>query len=223
MSRTGFPGSATTDAVVSKAEAVPAAGGTTTKYSTLLLFGAPGAGKGTQGKILGTIPQFYHHACGDVFRNLAIDSKLGRIFLEYSSRGQLVPDEHTVRLWQENINAMRATGRFDPERDTLVLDGIPRTVHQAEMLRDTLDVQAIFYLTCSDRTKLVERLQRRALRENRLDDANLEVIRNRLEAYERETKPVIDYYGPSLVHVIDATQTPINVLRDILRVIAQVK
>jgi adenylate kinase len=209
--------------MTTKAEVPAAARTPTTKYSTLLLFGAPGAGKGTQGKILGTIPQFYHHACGDVFRNLTIDSELGRIFLEYSSRGQLVPDEHTIRLWRGNIDAMRATGRFDPERDTLVLDGIPRTVHQAEMLRDTLNVRAIFYLTCSDRAKLVERLQRRALRENRLDDANLEVIRNRLEAYDRETKPVIDYYGPQLVHVIDSTQTPVNVLRDILRVIAQMK
>jgi adenylate kinase len=223
MSRSGFPGVTTADAAPTKAEVPAVARPPATKYSTILLFGAPGAGKGTQGKILGTIPQFYHHACGDVFRNLTIDSELGRTFLEYSSRGELVPDEHTVRLWQDNINAMRATGRFNPERDTLVLDGIPRTVRQAEMLRDTLDVRAIFYLTCSDRSKLVERLQRRALRENRLDDANLEVIRNRLEAYDRETKPVIDYYGPHLVHVVDSTQTPINVLRDILRVIAQVK
>ncbi len=223
MSMTGFPDVAKAERSPSDAEIASPSRGAMTKYSTILLFGAPGAGKGTQGKILGTIPQFYHHACGDVFRNLTIDNELGRIFLEYSSRGELVPDEHTVRLWGENIDGMRATGRFQPERDTLVLDGIPRTVRQAEMLRDTLDVRAIFYLTCSDRTKLVERLQRRALRENRLDDANLEVIRNRLEAYDRETKPVIDYYGPHLVHVIDSTQTPVNVLRDILRVIAQLK
>ena len=191
------------------------------RYRTILLFGAPGAGKGTQGKILGTIPQFYHCACGDVFRNLTIDNELGRTFLQFSSRGELVPDEPTVRLWRENINGIRGTGRFNPERDTLVLDGIPRNAHQAEMLKDTLDVRGIFYLTCPDRNKLVERLQRRALRENRLDDANLEVIRNRLETYERETKPVIEYYGPHLVHVIDSTQSPVNVLRDILRAIAQ--
>jgi adenylate kinase len=68
--------------------------------------------------------------------------------------------------------------------------------------------------------KLVERLQRRALRENRLDDASLEVIRHRLETYERETRPVLDYYGPEVVRTIDSTQTPINVLRDILRILA---
>ena len=91
----------------------------------MLLFGAPGAGKGTQGKILGTIPNFFHCACGDVFRNLTIESKIGRVFVEYSSRGQLVPDEQTVRLWRESIHGNTKSGRFHPERDTLVLDGIP--------------------------------------------------------------------------------------------------
>lgn len=192
------------------------------KYRTLLLFGAPGAGKGTQGKILGTIPHFFHCACGDVFRNLTIDSELGRTFIEYSSRGQLVPDEATIRLWRDNIDGQTKLCRFIPERDTLVLDGIPRNINQAQMLKDTLDVRAIFKLTCAEKSKLIERLQRRALRDNRLDDANLEVIRERLETYESETKPVLDFFGPDLVHVIDATQTPVNVLRDILRVIAKI-
>lgn len=192
------------------------------KYNTILLFGAPGAGKGTQGKILSTIPNFFHCACGDVFRNLRIDNELGRIFIEYSSRGELVPDEATIRLWNKSISGSQSQGQFNPDKDTLVLDGIPRNVHQAEMLRDSLNVRAVFYLTCSDFNKLVERLQRRALRENRLDDANLSVIRNRLETYDRETKPVLDFYGPDLVHTIDSTQTPVNVLRDILRTVAKV-
>jgi len=191
------------------------------KYRTFLLFGAPGSGKGTQGKILGSIPNLFHCACGDVFRNLTIDSDLGRIFLDYSSRGLLVPDEPTMRLWRENIRAQTALGRFNPKRDTLVLDGIPRNASQAEMLKDTLDVRAVFHLTCAEMDKLVERLQRRALRENRLDDANLQTIRQRLETYENETKQVLDYYGPSLVHLIDSTQSPINVLREILNIIAE--
>lgn len=191
------------------------------RFRTILLFGAPGAGKGTQGKILGSIPNFFHCACGDVFRNLTIDSDLGRIFVKYSSKGKLVPDEHTVRLWRENIHAQTQLGRFDPERNTLVLDGIPRNRHQAEMLSDALEVIAVFNLVCPDINKLVERLQRRALRDNRLDDANLEVIQKRLAIYEKETKPVLAHYGPGLVRDIDATQTPINVLRDILRVIAK--
>lgn len=191
------------------------------KLRTILLFGAPGSGKGTQGKILGTIPNFYHCACGDVFRNLNADSRLGKVFLDYSSRGELVPDEATVDLWRNNIQANTMLGRFNPERDTLVLDGIPRNAAQAEMLKNTLDVRALLHLTCPDRNKMVERLQRRALRDNRLDDANLEVIRNRLQVYDQETKPVLDYYGPEIVHSIDAAQSPVEVLRDILRVVAK--
>jgi adenylate kinase len=190
------------------------------KYRTILLFGAPGAGKGTQGKILGNIPNFFHCACGDVFRNLRMDNELGRIFLEYSSRGELVPDEATIRLWKNSIQGSQSLGHFRPDKDTLVLDGIPRNTQQAQMLTEALDVRAVFYLTCPDFNKLVERLQRRALRENRLDDANLNVIRNRLETYENETKPVLDFYGKDLVHTIDSTQSPVNVLRDVLKIIS---
>src|SRR5438094_7291047 len=192
------------------------------KYRTILLVGAPGSGKGTQGKILGTIPDFYHCACGDVFRNLTIDSELGRIFVKYSSKGKLVPDRYTIQLWRDNIEAQMQLGRFHPDHDTLVLDGIPRNRHQAEMLNDALNVIGVFNFVCRDTGKLVERLQRRALRDNRLDDARLEVIRKRLAIYEKETRPVLDYYGPRLMHTIDSTQTPINVLRDILRVLAQI-
>ena len=194
----------------------------TQRYKTILLFGAPGAGKGTQGKILGSIPHFFHCACGDVFRNLTIENELGRAFIEYSSRGELVPDDITIRLWKQSIDSAKATSRFNPDGDVLVLDGIPRNVQQATILQEHIDVRAVFNLTCSDMSKMVKRLQRRALRENRLDDANLETIQRRLKTYESETKPVLDFYGPKLVHTIDSTQTPVNVLRDILRTIAQV-
>ncbi len=193
------------------------------KYHTILLFGAPGSGKGTQGKILGSIPNLFRFACGDAFRNLRIEDRMGRLFIEYSSKGQLVPDEPTIELWAKNIKASTLDGEFNPVHDTLVLDGIPRNAHQAEMLKDTLDVRAVFFLHCSDQSKMIERLQRRALRENRLDDANLEVIKKRLETYERETKQVLDFYGPEIVHTIDATQSPLNVLREILNIIAQIK
>jgi adenylate kinase len=192
------------------------------KYRTILLFGAPGAGKGTQGKILGTIPNFFHCACGDVFRNLTIESEIGRTFVEYSSKGELVPDEPTVELWRKAIDGMTQTGRFRPEQDTLVLDGIPRNVHQAEMLSDTLNVIGIFYLQSTNMNSLVERMQRRALRENRLDDVSLDVIKQRLKTYEKETKPLVNYYGKQLMHRIDADQSPAKVLVDILKHVVKV-
>lgn len=193
------------------------------KYRTILLFGAPGAGKGTQGKILGTIPQFFHCACGDVFRNLRPDHELGRIFVEYSSRGKLVPDDATVKLWRHSIEGTIGAGRFSPEHDILVLDGIPRNVPQAQMLQDAIDVRVVINLVCPDTEKLVQRLQRRALHENRLDDVNLDVIRTRLETYDRQTQPVLDFYGSKLIHNVDGLQTPVNVLRDVLNVITETK
>jgi adenylate kinase len=192
------------------------------KYRTILLFGAPGAGKGTQGRILGSIPSYFHCSCGDVFRNLTPHTQLGRTFLEYSSRGQLVPDTATVELWRQSIDAVTRSGRFDPQRDTLVLDGIPRNVPQAEMLQNSIDVLVILNLVCPDKEKLVERLQRRALHENRLDDANLDVIRSRLATYEQQTRPVLGFYGPALIRKVDGTQAPIAVLREILEIIARI-
>ncbi len=187
------------------------------KYRSILLFGAPGVGKGTQGKILGVIPNFFHCACGDVFRNLRADSPLGRTFIQYSGRGQLVPDEPTIELWRHFIENNTKVGRFHPDTDTLVLDGIPRNVRQAEILRDTLNVTAVFYMKSNDEEKLIARIQRRAVKENRLDDANLSVIRDRLSVYDKETKPVLKFYGRHLVHRINADQEPAKVLADILR------
>ena len=192
------------------------------KYRAILLFGAPGAGKGTQGKILGQIPNFVHFSCGDAFRNLRVDSPLGRVFVEYASTGRLVPDEPTIQLWKQSMDGLAATGRFNPEADTLLLDGIPRNPRQAEIMRDMIDVKAIFNLFCPVMDKLLVRLQRRALKENRLDDANVETIRSRLETYRRETRAVLDCYPEGLIHQIDSTQEPILVLSDILKVIVQI-
>lgn len=186
------------------------------KCRTILIFGAPGSGKGTHGRNLGVIPGFFHCACGDVFRSLRPDSPLGQTFLEYSSRGELVPNQPTIELWRQFIDTSTKTGRFHPGEDTLVLDGIPRNVPQAEMLHDTLDVVAMFYLTAS-RENLVARMQRRAIKDNRLDDANLDVIRRRLKTYEKETKPVINFYGRKLVHRINTDQPPVKTLFDILK------
>ena len=191
------------------------------KYRSILLFGAPGVGKGTQGKILGGIPNYFHCACGDVFRNLRADSPLGRLFIEYSGRGQLVPDKPTIELWRHFIENNTQIGRFHPDVDTLVLDGIPRNVEQAKILKNTLNVTAVFYMRSSDEEKLVARIQRRAVKENRLDDANLNVIRDRLHVYESETKPVLKFYGRKLVHNINADQSPAKVLSDILRHVAK--
>lgn len=195
------------------------------KYRTYLIFGAPGSGKGTQGKILGTIPRFFHCACGDVFRALDTRTPLGQAFLEYSSRGELVPDDLTVQLWKARIADHVGAHTFKPDIDSLVLDGIPRNVGQARIMQETIEVRRIFHLSCPDRQALVTRLRKRALKDNRFDDASEDVIRRRLETYEQETKPVLEFYretlGPDSITEIDATQTPIQVAHKLLKTIVE--
>ena len=189
------------------------------KYHTSLPFGAPGSGKGTQGRSLGSIPRFFHCACGDVFRTLDTRTKVGRAFLDYSSKGQLVPDEITVELWQARIDSAVEAHEFKPDIDVLVLDGIPRNVGQARIMDEMIDVKKVFHLSCPDRDQLFARLKKRALKDNRLDDANEEVIQRRLQTYETESKPVLDYYRDR-VEMIDATQPPARVLYNILTTVA---
>lgn len=186
------------------------------KYQTYLLIGAPGSGKGTQGKVLGTVPRFFHFACGDVFRSLDTRTPLGKAFMEYSIRGELVPDEITIELWRARIKDEVQSHEFKPDIDFLILDGIPRSLLQAELMEDLIDVRRIFHLSCPVRERLVERMRKRAIKENRLDDANEQTILQRLKTYEEEAMPLLKYYGADRVKEIDATQPPLYVLSEIL-------
>ena len=193
------------------------------KYKSILLFGAPGSGKGTQGKILGSIPGFYHSSTGDIFRSLDLRSEMGRLVWEYTSKGQLVPDDVTIRLWRQHMAGLSMINQFHPETEVLVLDGIPRNTQQAELLQREIDVMKIIYLKCADLNKMIERLRRRALKENRIDDANENVIRRRLEVYERETRPVLDFYAPEKVVHVDALNSQIAVLSEIIKDLVPIK
>lgn len=186
------------------------------RYKTFLIFGAPGSGKGTVGKALGAIPRFFHQACGDVFRTLDTRTPLGQEFVRYSSQGQLVPDELTVRLWKGRIDDEVRTHRFKPDIDFLVLDGIPRNVGQARLMEEHIDVLQVFHLSCPNREELKRRLRKRALKENRWDDASDDVIDRRIKTYEDTSKPMLDHYHRHNVMDIDAGQPPPKVLCDIL-------
>lgn len=190
------------------------------RYRSILLFGPPGSGKGTQGKLLGSVPGFCHLATGDMFRGLAKESDLGREIRTYSSRGELVPDELTVRLWQQYVREIIAMEAYTPSCDILLLDGIPRSVAQAQDLEDKIEVLAIIHLVCPDIDEMVQRMKGRALKEGRKDDADETVIRRRFEVFDKETAPVLGHYDASLVRDIDAIGKPARVLLDILHVIA---
>lgn len=189
------------------------------KYKSILLFGAPGSGKGTQGKVIGNVLGFIHTSTGDIFRSLDKNSEMGKTAASYSSRGELVPDEFTVKLWTQAMANLEKSGKFNPATDFLVMDGIPRNVKQAELLKDTIDVARIICLDVSDMDKMVERLRGRALKEKRMDDADEKVIRNRFAVYEKETRPVLDFYPADKVARIDALMSPLRVLEGIVKVL----
>jgi len=193
------------------------------RYQTILLFGAPGSGKGTQGKILGVVPGFYHLSCGEVFRTIDTASELGRTFIEHSSRGELVPDEITIQMWQQNMHARTVLSDYKPKVDVLVLDGIPRNVNQAKLLEKYLRVLCIVHLVCTDKEEMIKRLRRRALKENRVDDAKEDVIRRRWDVYEEETFPVLNYYDKKIVSTVDAFGSPARVLEHILEAVVPVQ
>ena len=144
-------------------------------------------------------------------------------FLEYSSRGELVPDEFTITLWQKNMESAIVKGAFHPKQDFLVLDGIPRNPHQVEMIGEHVNVLAVLHLACPDQEQMIERIQRRALLESRLDDANLEVIRQRFQTYKQETQPVLDCFDADIVYDIDSTQSPVKVLGGVAEALGQLE
>jgi adenylate kinase len=184
-------------------------------YPAILLFGCPGSGKGTQGAVLGAMPNLVHLAMGDIFRALDKTSDIGKEFLSYSTKGMLVPDELTVRVFVQHVQGLIATGRVDPAYHTLLLDGIPRTVSQVQLLNPVIDVKRVVYLMIEDRDALITRLVKRAAKSNRPDDADRNVIENRILVYERETHPVLDAYPRKLIARVNADQPPLGVLRDV--------
>ena len=191
-------------------------------YRTALLLGAPGAGKGTQGKIIGSIPGFFHLSSGDLFRMLDVNSELGKIFYEYSSHGELVPDDITIRIWKENISNPKGPSPYEPNTDLLILDGIPRNVNQAGLMDKYIDVLKVIHLVCEDLEPLIARLRGRAIKEDRADDAREEVIRRRWGVYQTETLPLLDCYPKSVISNVNAIGSPAEVLQRILEILVPV-
>ncbi len=186
------------------------------KHDAILLFGMPGAGKGTQGKALGALPGLLHLSMGDVFRGLDRNSPMGKVFVEFSSRGELVPDDVTINIWREHMAALAQKGHYKPGVDIALLDGIPRNLAQADLLKGDLNVLLALHLTTGDDERMVARLRARALKEGRADDAREEVIRRRLQIYRAETEPLLRVYPTDRVKPVEAIGAPAEVLRRIL-------
>lgn len=158
----------------------------------LVLFGKPGAGKGTQAQFLKEKYNLKHISTGDVFRyNIKNGTALGTLAKSYIDKGDLVPDEVTIKMLEEEVDK-------NPEADGFIFDGFPRTAAQAEALDNFLEskdmkVDATIALEANDEV-LIERLLERGKVSGRSDDQDVEKIRNRFDEYNLKTAPLKEYY-----------------------------
>lgn len=166
--------------------------GKKSKKVNLILFGPPGSGKGTQAKKLVEKFGLIQISTGDLFRyELGNNTPLGQKARSFMDKGQLVPDEITVGMLKNKIVQF-------PDCNGFIFDGFPRTTPQADALKVLLtsmdqDISSLIALDVDDE-ELVQRLLERGKSSGRADDANEEVVRNRLDVYKKETAPVYNYY-----------------------------
>lgn len=158
----------------------------------IILFGPPGAGKGTQSAKIIEKYSLIHIATGDLFRkHLKEGTPLGNLAKDYMSKGNLVPDQVVIDMVDDKI-------KTNDNVSGIIFDGFPRTIPQAQALEKLLSskktsINVLIELVVPE-DELRKRLADRALKENRPDDAKPEVIENRIVVYKGETAAVADYY-----------------------------
>jgi adenylate kinase len=158
----------------------------------IVLFGKPGAGKGTQAEFLKEKYNLTHLSTGDIFRfNIKNDTELGKLAKTYMDKGDLVPDEVTIQMLQSEVDK-------NPDSAGFLFDGFPRTITQAEALDAFLtsknqEITATVALEADDNI-LVQRLLERGKTSGRPDDQDEEKIRNRYQEYNEKTAPLMEYY-----------------------------
>lgn len=188
-------------------------------YQAVLFLGAPGSGKGTQTRALGCLPSFYTFSAGKALRGLDADSDLGRRVHEFQSRGDLAPDDVVLKVWKSHMQQKIDEGKFEFDRDTLVLDAYPRDLEQAKSLEPHVDFRLVVHLRANDEDQLKDRLRRRNARPDDRDDS---VIDHRFKVYRDRTEPLIDHFGGNRFASINAMQRPWQVLRDVTEELSKV-
>jgi adenylate kinase len=184
----------------------------------ILLFGYPGSGKGTQGKVLSALPGFHHVAMGDILRSVTPTHPSYERMQTFLRRGDLVPDDLVMELFFGYIEQLKPA-----HEDFLLIDGVPRSARQTELLNQRVQVIKIFKLSVYDERIVVERLRGRARAQNRPDDASDEVIQHRLNVYRQETESCIRSYPGTILTRIQANQPIFDVHLDIMHALGKMR
>jgi len=159
----------------------------------IVLFGPPGAGKGTQAEKLVSKYKLVHLSTGDIFRaNIKGETELGKLAKSYIDGGNLVPDEVTIKMLESEVDK-------NPNVKGFIFDGFPRTTPQAEALELFLTgkntaISVMLALEVSEQ-ELISRLLLRGKDSGRADDASEEIIANRIKVYKDQTAVVADFYA----------------------------
>lgn len=191
-----------------------------TKYRAILLFGPPGSGKGTLGQVIGEAGQQLHLSSGDIFRNLPPESAEAKELRSYLDSGTLAPDDLAIRIFAKHMDRLIEAREFDPIGQIVLLDGIPRTKNQAEVLEQYAVVERVVVLEVP-KGVLIERLLERGALQGRTDDQNRETLETRMKVYQEQTAEVLDHYSPEQIVRINGNQSRLKVLRDVLNQIAE--
>ena len=172
----------------------------------IIILGPPGTGKGTQAKIIAKEFKLQHISTGQIFRTeFEKKSKLGLEGQKYWGSGNLVPDEITIGLVKNNLPS-----------NNFILDGFPRNVKQAQKLSKMTKIDYVLNIQ-SDKDIIIKRLLGRAKLEGRKDDTP-EVIENRFKVYEKETKPLLEFYKKEIAN-IDGNGRPEDIFRNVKKIL----
>ena len=158
----------------------------------IVLFGPPGAGKGTQAERIKNQYSLIHLSTGDIFRaNIKGETDLGIMAKNFMDKGELVPDEVTIKMLESEVNKY-------PDSSGFIFDGFPRTTYQAQKLDEFLTSKStsITKMIALDvpEQELISRLLTRGKASGRADDQNKDIIVNRIKVYENQTAVLADYY-----------------------------